>query len=127
MKNGFMLFTPEPPLAGLRMHPAFAPCEDIATFDAEGYAEAYSVYATVEEAKAVANDWHEEALAAVAAGDLEDCEATPDEAYAVTVHDNGDLSVLSEAGQELARYTSEDMYREAFGMEVPTPPPAMEL
>jgi len=115
--KGFMLFKAE--FEGDEPHPDNAPQEEVTAFTAEGFAEAYSVYATAEEAKAAAQEDHEVVLDAVARGDMQDAD---DEAYVlpVTVEGDGAVTVFDPQGaQEIRRYAVEEMYEGFFGMDLP--------
>lgn len=118
--KGFMLFKAE--FEGNEPHPDNAPHEDLEAFTAEGFAEAYSVYDTREEAEAAATDDHETVLDAVARGDMFDADEM---AYIlpVSINEQGEVTVFEEDGEQVIRvYTVNEMYEGFFGMVVPTEP-----
>lgn len=125
MKLGYMTFMAEPPLIGLRTQPGSAPFEEgPKTFDAEGWGEAYSLYATREEAEADAKEHLETIRQAVADGDMEDGDEEPDFVMPVAVHDDGRLEIReTPEGEAIETYTAEQIYG-AFGMKLPEPPAA---
>jgi len=119
-KTGYMAFCADAPLVGLDPHPAWAPQEEITSFDAEGYAAALSVYDTLEEAKTESDDDHAARVDAVEAGDLQDADE-PDDIFEVAVHDDGRVEVFHETPRYVINtFTIQEAY-EAFGMEMPSP------
>jgi hypothetical protein len=120
--KGFMLFKTE--FAENEFHPDNAPQEELSAFTAEGFAEAYCLYPTLEEAKAAAEEDHAMVLDAVARGDMEDAE---EKAYAlpVSVDADGTVTVYSAEGEhEVRQHSMEEMYKGFFGMELPERPNA---
>lgn len=118
--KGFMLFKTE--FAGTEYHPDVAPQEEVSAFTAEGFAEAYSFYPTLEEAKAAAEEDHAMVLDAVARGDMEDAD---EKAYALpaSVDAEGTVTVFSAEGEhEVRQHSMEEMYKGYFGMELPERP-----
>jgi len=115
--KGFMLFKAE--FEGTEPHPDNAPDDEVAAFTAQGFAEAYSLYPSLETATEAAQEDHDVVLDAVARGDLQDAD---DEAYVlpVTVEADGTVTVFDAGGvQEIRRYSVEEMYEGFFGMELP--------
>ncbi|MFG6572375.1 hypothetical protein ACGYLO_12280 [Sulfitobacter sp. 1A13353] len=115
--KGFMLFKAE--FAENEFHPDNAPQEELPAFNAEGFAESYCLYSTLEEANAAADEDHAMVIDAVASGDMEDAE---EKAYAlpVSVDADGTVTVYSAEGMHQVRQLSmEEMYQGFFGMEPP--------
>jgi hypothetical protein len=115
--NGYMLFKAE--FEGNEPHPDNAPDGEVAAFTAQGFAEAYSLYPSLETATEAAREDNDVVLDAVARGDMQDAD---DEAYVlpVTVAPDGTVTVFDARGvQEIRRYTVEEMYEGFFGMEPP--------
>lgn len=125
MKLGYMTFMAEAPMIGLRTQPGSAPFEEgPKTFDAEGWAEAYSLYETREAADEAAKDHQETIQQAVADGDMEDGGDEPDFVMPVAVHDDGRLEIReTPEGEAIETYTAAQIYG-AFGMKLPEPPAA---
>jgi hypothetical protein len=120
MKIAYMLFSPESPLVGLRDHPAFAPQPAPETFDAEGWAAAYNAFETQEAADAeLASNKATEADACESEDD-DDLEDETDITMRVGVCDDGDLVILSDEDEEIARYTAKQIYEDGFSMDLPS-------
>jgi len=118
--KGYMLFKAE--FEGSEPHPDNAPMEDLTSFSAKDFAEAYSVYDSKDEAGMDAHEDHLTVLDAVARGDMSDAD---DEAYIlpVSVGDDGSVTVFDEDGvREIRVYTMEQMFNGFFGMETPKAP-----
>ncbi len=115
--KGFMLFKTE--FAENEFHPDNAPQEELSAFTAEGFAEAYCLYPTLDEANAAAEEDHAMVLDAVARGDMEDAE---EKAYAlpVSVDAEGTVTIFSaDSEHEVRQHSMEEMYQGFFGMEPP--------
>lgn len=120
-KTAYLAFYAEPPIIGLDPHPAYAPEEQIQTFDAEGYARALGAHENRAELEAIVMEDHEGTLEAVDDGDLADADE-PDEIYEVTFHDDGRIEVIHDNPRYvIAEFTIADVYG-AYGMKMPSQP-----
>ena len=119
--NGFMVFTNDQPMVStMNPHPNYAPQDAPETFDAKGWADCFNVLETIELAQADIKDDIESTRESVEEGELEGYEDYEPFACAVSIDDDGNITIFEESGAVLANHTAKDMY-EAFGMEMPAP------
>lgn len=122
-KRGFMLFREEGD--PLRPHPDTSPDEGMTPQNASEFFLAYSCFDSLQQALLAAQDDFESMQSAVQEGFLEDAGEFP-YPQPVEVMDDGAVIVTDhQSGEELCRYTADDMYQGFFGMSTPgdTPSP----
>lgn len=121
--SGYMLFMAEAPVAGLPEHPSYAPDGEASPSDSAGFAEAYGIHPTLEEAEQEAREDHDIRLAEVETGHLTDADDM-DVVLPVMVHDDGSIEIFANGfeSDSTNRYTAKQVY-DVFGM---TPPETID-